>query len=196
MSSNQLSKMSMLIIGLFVSAASASLGYALGASQTARAQTTPLEPVDPPKLANEEAENDSSDDDDDIADGGLSTVKAGFLEPCKLVLVVRTDLKMTTGKIAAQCGHATLACYKAISKTNPKLVQHWERTGQAKIALRCSSEDELLELEAIAKSLNLCARSIQDAGRTQIEAGSRTVLGIGPAPVALINQVTGHLKLL
>jgi peptidyl-tRNA hydrolase len=33
---------------------------------------------------------------------------------------------------------------------------------QAKIALKASSEDELLELEAIAKSLNLCARSIQD----------------------------------
>lgn len=34
---------------------------------------------------------------------------------------------------------------------------------QAKIALKVSSEDEILELEAIAKSLNLCARSIQDA---------------------------------
>ena len=34
---------------------------------------------------------------------------------------------------------------------------------QAKIALKASSEDEILELEAIAKSLNVCARSIQDA---------------------------------
>ena len=68
---------------------------------------------------------------------------------------------------------------------------------QAKIALKAGSEDELLELEAIAKSLNLAARSIFDAlvtascalfmklilhssGRTQIAAGSRTVLGIGP----------------
>lgn len=84
---------------------------------------------------------------------------------------------------------------------------------QAKIALKASSEDELLELEAIAKSLNLCARSIQDAGRTQIAAGSRTVLGIGPgksskedfavrcltlltAPVEIINKVTGKLRLL
>ncbi|KAJ8586828.1 peptidyl-tRNA hydrolase [Rhizopogon salebrosus TDB-379] len=113
-----------------------------------------------------------------------------------MVLIVRTDLKMTQGKIAAQCGHATLACYKALLRTNPELLQHWERTGQAKIALKGSSEDELLELEGIAKSLNLCARSILDAGRTQIAAGSRTVLGIGPAPVDLVNQVTGHLKLL
>jgi PTH2 family peptidyl-tRNA hydrolase len=34
---------------------------------------------------------------------------------------------------------------------------------QAKIALKASSEEEILELEAIAKSLNLCARSVQDA---------------------------------
>lgn len=51
---------------------------------------------------------------------------------------------------------------------------------QAKIALKASSEDQLLELEAVAKSINLCARSIHDAGRTQVAAGSRTVLGIGP----------------
>ncbi|EJD55290.1 peptidyl-tRNA hydrolase [Auricularia subglabra TFB-10046 SS5] len=113
-----------------------------------------------------------------------------------MVLVVRTDLGMTKGKIAAQCGHATLACYKTLLKTNPQLLRHWERAGQAKIALQCSSEEELLTLQAVAQSLNVCARSIQDAGRTQIAAGSRTVLGIGPAPVQLVNQVTGKLKLL
>ncbi|KXN83558.1 putative peptidyl-tRNA hydrolase 2 [Leucoagaricus sp. SymC.cos] len=118
------------------------------------------------------------------------------MEPCKMVLVVRTDLGMTSGKIAAQCGHATLACYKALVKKNPKLVSHWERTGQAKIALKASSENQLIELEAIAKSLNLCARSIHDAGHTQVEAGTRTVLGIGPAPVQLVNEVTGKLRLL
>jgi len=123
-------------------------------------------------------------------------VQASLLEECKLVLVVRTDLGMTSGKIAAQCSHATLACYKALAKSNPQLLRHWERTGQAKIALKCSSEDEMLTLQAMAQSLNLCARSIQDGGRTQVAAGSKTVLGIGPAPVKIINQVTGKLKLL
>ncbi|EIM92770.1 peptidyl-tRNA hydrolase [Stereum hirsutum FP-91666 SS1] len=101
---------------------------------------------------------------------------------------------MSSGKIAAQ--HATLACYKTLSHTNPSLVRHWERTGQTKITLKCDNEEELLTLQAQAQSLNLCARSIQDAGRTQIAAGSRTVLGIGPGPTKLINQVTGALKLL
>ncbi|PVF98297.1 peptidyl-tRNA hydrolase, partial [Serendipita vermifera] len=110
------------------------------------------------------------------------------------VLVVRTDLGMTKGKIAAQ--HATLACYKTIEKANPKLLRQWEYSGQAKVALQIKGEEDLLLLQATAQSLNLVARVIQDAGRTQIEAGSRTVLGIGPGPVKLIDQVTGHLKLL
>ncbi|KAF9459478.1 peptidyl-tRNA hydrolase PTH2-domain-containing protein [Collybia nuda] len=165
-----------------------------------------------------EVESENESDDEEPADGDLATIQAGFTEQCKLVrlfpikasystiqqctseilkvLVVRTDLKMTPGKIAAQCGHATLACYKALAKKNLKLVQHWEHTGQAKIALRATSEDQLIELEAIAKSLNLCARSIQDLGRTQVAEGSRTVLGIGPAPINLINEVTGKLRLL
>ncbi|KAG6902802.1 hypothetical protein C0995_011289 [Termitomyces sp. Mi166 len=180
-----------------ISLVSLSLGFCAGArglpfkgatSVTATPSTTS-------KDVNEDAtETDDEDEDEveEIADGDLSAVQAGTSESCKLVLVVRTDLKMTPGKIAAQCGHATLACYKALIK----LVGHWERTGQAKIALKGTSEEQLLELEAIAKSLNLCARSIQDLGLTQVEEGTRTVLGIGPAPVNMINEVTGKLRLL
>ncbi|KAH7911233.1 peptidyl-tRNA hydrolase PTH2-domain-containing protein [Hygrophoropsis aurantiaca] len=187
------------IYHVVIAGASLGLGFYLGTRfAPARLSQTPSpKPESVQSQVQGPSEPDAEDDsDDDIADGDLGAVKARMMQQCKLVLVVRTDLKMTSGKIAAQCGHATLACYKALMRTNPGLVQHWERTGQAKIALKGSSEDELLELEAIAKSLNLCARSILDAGRTQIEAGSRTVLGIGPAPVELINQVTGHLRLL
>ena len=100
------------------------------------------------------------------------------------------------GKIAAQCGHATLACFKRITRQNPKLLQHWERTGQAKVALQVKSEDELEILQATALSMGLVAEVIADAGRTQIASGSHTVLGIGPAPKSIIDQVTGSLKLL
>ena len=44
-----------------------------------------------------------------------------------------------------------------------QLIRHWKRTGQAKIAVKCDSEEELLILQATAKSLGICARSIQDA---------------------------------
>ncbi|KAI0724325.1 peptidyl-tRNA hydrolase PTH2-domain-containing protein [Cerioporus squamosus] len=175
--------------------ASLSAGYALGAWSS---HAKPVEPKAPPAKPDPsiEAHEESDSDEEEVADGDLSAVKPGLFEPCKLALVVRTDLDMSTGKIAAQCGHATLACYKALQHTNPALLRHWERTGQAKIALKVKSEEELLELEAIAKSLNLAARSICDAGRTQIAAGSRTVLGVGPGPVDLVNKVTGKLRLL
>lgn len=137
-------------------------------------------------------------------------------EEHKLVLVVRTDLGMTKGKIAAQCGHATLACYKqalestlppppppqspssssSSSRSSPGALDRWERSGQAKIALKVTSEEDMLLLHATALSLGLTAEVIHDAGRTQIASGSMTVLGIGPGPKSLIDRVTGHLSLL
>ncbi|KAL1762430.1 peptidyl-tRNA hydrolase PTH2-domain-containing protein [Schizophyllum commune] len=129
-----------------------------------------------------------------IPDGYLAAVKAGFVEPCKLVLVVRTDLKLPAGKIAERCGDATLACYKTLIARNPQLVKHWERTGQAKIALKGSSQKQLEELERTAKGLNLCARGIQDD--TAKDGPATVILAIGPAPVDLVNRVTGKLRLL
>ncbi|RUP48367.1 mitochondrial peptidyl-tRNA hydrolase 2 [Jimgerdemannia flammicorona] len=113
----------------------------------------------------------------------------------KMVLIIRSDLDMSKGKIAAQCSHATLANYKAMLKGNPRGLDQWERTGQAKITLKCEDELQLLDLQQKARKAGLCARSIQDAGRTQIAAGSTTVLAIGPGSVELVNNVTGHLKL-
>jgi PTH2 family peptidyl-tRNA hydrolase len=61
--------------------------------------------------------------------------------------------------------------------------------------LQVKSEDELLIMQAQAISLGLCTRVIQDAGRTQIASGSKTVLGV-LGPKSVVDGVTGHLKLL
>ncbi|CAB0013831.1 unnamed protein product [Nesidiocoris tenuis] len=123
-------------------------------------------------------------------------VKMG--DDCKLVIVVRTDLGMGKGKIAAQCSHATLGCYKQAMKRYPELLEAWEAAGQPKVVVKLDTggEDGLEELAALAKSKRLPAKIIHDAGRTQIASGSATVVGIGPGPVDLVNQVTAHLKLL
>lgn len=115
-----------------------------------------------------------------------------------------TRQRNLVGKIAAQCSHATLACYKELARTadrNPnsaegKLLRRWENRGQKKIAVQIKSQDEMMELMGVARSLGITAQVIADAGRTQIEAGSLTVLGVGPAPQSLVDKVTGHLKLL
>ena len=106
------------------------------------------------------------------------------------------DFFCFTGKIAAQCGHATLACYKTLLRQDSPVLKRWEHYGQAKVALQVKSEEELETMQATALSLGICAQIIHDAGRTQIASGSATVLGVGPAPKSQIDIVTGHLKLL
>ena len=100
--------------------------------------------------------------------------------------------------MAAQCSHATLSNYKSLRATPScaPLLRRWESTGQAKVALQVGSGAELEALRARAAALGLCARVVMDAGRTQIEAGSVTVCGIGPGPKAVVDEVTGRLRLL
>lgn len=116
-----------------------------------------------------------------------------------------TDPRPPIGKMAAQSSHATLACYKVLARAAAKngpssaearLLDRWERLGQAKIAVQIKGEDELKKLRAAARAQGVTAEVIADAGRTQIEAGSLTVLGVGPAPKSLVDKITGHLKLL
>jgi peptidyl-tRNA hydrolase, PTH2 family len=88
----------------------------------------------------------------------------------KLVLCVRTDLKMQKGKIAAQVGHATLGAYKAAARRHSVAVKHWERSAQPKIALQIRSEHEAERLDAAARRKGLTTYMVHDAGRTQIAA--------------------------
>lgn len=128
----------------------------------------------------------------------------------KMVLVVRTDLNMGKGKVAAQCAHAAVACYKKAVKKTPMLLKQWEVFGQAKVTLKApafqslsnsdssSTGDQGASLETLssqAQGLGIVSCIIHDAGRTQIERGASTVLGIGPAPSSTIDLVTGNLKL-
>eukprot|EP00899_Mesostigma_viride_P027949 jgi/Mesvir1/8339/Mv12600-RA.1 len=111
------------------------------------------------------------------------------------ILVVRQDLKMGKGKIAAQCCHAAVGVFEKMQQ-RPQLLRRWQQCGQAKVVVKCDTEAELLQLHEEARSLLLPTYVVQDAGRTQIAAGSLTVLAIGPAPVDVLNTVTSHLKLM
>ncbi|KAL3695675.1 hypothetical protein R1sor_009751 [Riccia sorocarpa] len=116
-------------------------------------------------------------------------------EDFKMVLVVRNDLKMGKGKIAAQCSHATLGLYKKIVNRSPKALARWEMCGQVKVVTKTETEEELLFLQSRAKALKIPTHITIDAGRTQIAANSRTVMAI-LGPVQLVDEVTRGLKLL
>lgn len=53
----------------------------------------------------------------------------------KLILAIRTDLKMGKGKVAAQCAHAAVQAYKA-AENYPEVLHAWEKCGQAKITVK------------------------------------------------------------
>lgn len=117
----------------------------------------------------------------------------------KMVLVVRTDLKMGSGKIASQCAHAAISLYDtALKSGNSAVLHHWLSHGQPKIVLRVDKdcENSLKKLYENAKNTGLNACLVHDAGRTQIENGSMTVLGIGPNLSDDVDKITSNLKLL
>ncbi|XP_053672488.1 probable peptidyl-tRNA hydrolase 2 [Anopheles nili] len=130
------------------------------------------------------------------SDANTERVYADMGGEYKMVLVVRNDLKMGKGKIAAQCGHAAVGAFETGLAKTPAAVKKWQHSGQAKIALKVESEQAMMEVYRIAKTNNLNCCVIRDAGRTQIEPNTKTVLAIGPAPIAAVDAVTGHLKLL
>jgi len=114
----------------------------------------------------------------------------------KQVIIVRKDLKMGTGKLAAQVAHASiLSCEKARNK-HIDWFNGWFDFGQPKIILKVNSLKELEDINEKGHFHNLPTAIVRDAGLTQLEPGTATCVGIGPAPTQIINKITNELKLL
>ena len=113
----------------------------------------------------------------------------------KQVVVVRTDLNMGKGKIAAQVGHACVLGAEHVRKSNPKWFESWW-FGQEKVVVKVSSLKHLQEIKIHAIDLNVPWSEVTDAGHTQIAPGTITCISLGPAPEDLIDKITGQLKLL
>lgn len=123
-----------------------------------------------------------------------TTTALKITEPMKMSLVVRTDLKMSPGKTGAQCAHAAIICYTEALKKHPELAEAWINSGQSKVVLRVGAEVDIKNLSKLAYEKNLINGMVRDAGRTEVKAGTITVLGIGPDTVAKIDEVTKKLK--
>jgi len=113
----------------------------------------------------------------------------------KQVIVMRSDLRMSRGKIAAQAGHAAVSAAEEARKHHQKWWKTWLEEGQCKIAVKVGSENELLKLEKEAKDSGLPHALISDRGLTQLPPGTITCLGIGPAPSSKVDKITGMLAL-
>ena len=114
----------------------------------------------------------------------------------KMVIVTRIDLPLSPGKLAAQVAHAAVACALDTKKENSKWFKKWEIEGAKKAIVKVESEKEFYPLKEKADELKIISHIITDAGYTEIPAGTKTVLGIGPAPSNIIDKITGNLQLL
>jgi len=124
--------------------------------------------------------------------GGVDRVRG----PVKLVCVVNQSLKMGKGKMAAQVGHASVGAFLGAGPTHAGHVEAWLATGQKKICVKVPDEAAFDRLMTEAKALNVPFHLVRDAGHTQIPAGSKTVLALGPFESEALDRLTGELKLL
>lgn len=119
------------------------------------------------------------------------------LPPAKQVLVIRKDLNMRKGKLAAQACHASLSAYvNAQMRSDNRWVVRWRGNNYAKIVVSVAGEGALLEAHAQALQKSIPHALIKDAGLTEFSEPTLTALGLGPFWSDVIDEVTGNLPLL
>ncbi len=111
----------------------------------------------------------------------------------KQVIIVRKDLRLSKGKLAAQVAHASLDAYKEAGYEEQS---EWEAWGSKKVVLKAENIKEMLAIKKDALKAGLPCALIKDAGRTEVPPGTITALGVGPGTEEEIDSVAGHLKML
>jgi PTH2 family peptidyl-tRNA hydrolase len=125
----------------------------------------------------------------------------------KQVIVVRKDLNMRKGKIAAQASHASLGTIlNYVSSTEEEIltidisnqaVFDWLSGRFTKVCVSVDSEEELLDIYQKALDNNVNVKLITDAGLTEFNGvPTKTCLALGPDYPENLDPITGHLKLL
>ncbi|KAK8891341.1 hypothetical protein M9Y10_028549 [Tritrichomonas musculus] len=111
-------------------------------------------------------------------------------EDFKLVIGIRTDLKFKLYDNATILGDVVIQAIKnAVVTENPSLPS-WYYFGQAKICVKVPSEEEM---QSLINNLN----QTQIPYVTKVNENNQTIaIAIGPAPVALVDSVSRHLKLM
>jgi len=113
----------------------------------------------------------------------------------KLVIIVRTDLGLSKGKIAAQVAHAAVNCALKAKKSDSANFRNWFDEGQKKVVVKGENESTLRKLQQHARDVGLVSSLVSDAGLTEVPSGTVTCLGIGPASESEVDTITGNCTL-
>lgn len=136
----------------------------------------------------------------------------------KQVIVIRKDLNMRKGKIAAQAGHACMAFlttemtfeqapyqgeyYGSLinnyyGPNTTKEILHWLQNSFRKICVYVNSQEELEEVHQKALDAGLISHLITDNGATEFNGvPTMTCCAIGPHWDSKFEDITNHLPLL
>ena len=137
----------------------------------------------------------------------------------KQVIIMRKDLNMRKGKIAAQAGHACVNCVlKAAARVGGLLdwdsredqgsmlstsgrgtsayLNEWFANEYTKICVTVNSEAELLKYKDLIEEAGYVVHLVQDLGHTEFKnKKTYTCLAVEPLPAELIDPRTGDLPL-
>lgn len=92
-----------------------------------------------------------------------------------MYIFVNKSLGMSIGKTAAQVGHAVCEAYKM---SEEKIREHWDKHSYTKIILGVKDVVELSKIITVLNELEIEMFVVRDEGRTEIEAGSLTTMGV------------------
>ena len=134
----------------------------------------------------------------------------------KQMIVMRRDLKMRKGKIAAQAGHACVNAVMMALQRDGRLadayvdetgihlrgdapetpLSAWFDKGEAKICVYVDSEEALLDIDRKAKERGILSALICDAGMTEFHGEPTfTCLAFEPHFPEKVDPLTGDLPL-
>ena len=111
----------------------------------------------------------------------------------KMVVLVRKDLNMSSGKISAQVAHASV---EAVLRSDKEDISNWRSEGMKKIILKVPDKISLIKYKEQAEKDDIITALITDAGLTELKKAEVTCLAIGPDKEEKIDKITGKLKTL
>lgn len=127
------------------------------------------------------------------------------MDAIKQIIVIRTDLNMRKGKMAAQAAHASISFLTRKIQFSEGLYsfslsldeQEWLTHSFTKICVGIGSDEELVTLYEKSQQAGLTSYLITDNGTTEFHGvPTRTCLALGPHRASILSPYTGNLKLL
>ena len=97
--------------------------------------------------------------------------------------------------MAVQAAHAAVSCVMMAQKTYPTALRRWLEEGQKKVVVKVGGLPELFQLKERARRSDIVFNVVTDAGRTEVDPGTITCIGLGPDKEDVLDELTGSLKL-